>query len=178
MKLGTWSLGLVVWNSPQLAEWHTCGNSKSRILFLWNYLILHVSNWSVHFFICVLQTLKIVDNIISKLESKGGYMFCYSFIRNSQISHFWHLPFTLKSPPSNTDHHAYFLLIFPMFYINFSFRNALLSIFGNINWTLKTVPPNIIPIFFYDFSPYCIAIFHLTWSHLLYLEMGSGSWKQ
>ena len=27
--------------------------------------------------------------------------------------------------------------------------HCLLSIFGNVNWTLKTVPPNIIPIFFY-----------------------------
>ena len=90
----------------------------SRILFLWNCLILHISNWIVHFFIYVLQTLKVVYNIISKLKSKGGYMFCYFFIRNSQIFHFWHLPLTLKSPPSNTDH-PHFLLIFPMFFANF-----------------------------------------------------------
>jgi hypothetical protein len=82
----------------------------------------------------VLQTLKIVSNIISQ----GPRMVTCSaifFIWNSQISLFRHLPLTLKSP-INTNHNPSFLLIFPLFYCNFSFRNALLSTFGNANSTL------------------------------------------
>ena len=70
---------------------------------------------------------------------------------NSQIFDFGHLPLPLKTPSNNTDHHLDFLQNFPIFYHNFSFRNALLSISGNVHQTLGTVPPNIIPIFFYNF---------------------------
>ena len=41
------------------------------------------------------------------------------------------LPLTLKSPPIKADHHPCFLLL----YCKFSLRNALLSIFGNVNST-------------------------------------------
>ena len=123
------------------------------ILFVWNYLII-LNEW--------LKCTPRPENCIQ-------YHQCYCLIRNSQMSHLAHLPLTLKSPPSHTDHHPYFLPIFPIFYHNFPFRNTLISIFGNVIWTLKKSPPppNIIPIFFY-----------LTWSHLPYLEMVSGSWKQ
>ena len=93
----------------------------------------------------------------SRPKNSIQYHQCYCLIRNSQMSHLAHLPLTLKSPPSHTDHHPYFLLIFPIFYRNFSFRNTLISIFGNVIWTLKKFPPpspNIIPIFFYDCFPY------------------------
>ena len=80
-------------------------------------------------------------------------------MQNSQIFDFGHLPFTLKTPSNNTDHHLDFPQIFPIFYHNFSFRNALLSISGNVNQTLKPVP-NIIPIFLYNFSLfYCYFSF-------------------
>ena len=112
------------------------------ILFLWNYLII-LNEW--------LKCTPRPENCIQ-------YHQCYCLIRNSQMSHLAHLPLTLKSPPSHTDHHPYFLLIFPIFYHNFSFRNTLISIFGNVIWTLKKSPPppNIIlsfsmivpPIFF------------------------------
>ena len=77
LKPGTWSLGLVVfkhsnWNSSQSAEWHTCGDSKSRI-FWWFYSYGIASYTSS--FERVLQTLKIIYNIISKSEFKGGYTF-------------------------------------------------------------------------------------------------------
>ena len=106
LKLETWSLGLVVfkhsqWNSSQSAKWQIWRfqiQDLLMILFLWNYLILYMSDW-----------------ITSKSDFKGGYMFCNFFIENSQISHFGHLSFTLKSPPMNADHHPCFLLISPYF---------------------------------------------------------------
>ena len=75
------------------------------IIFLWNYLRLSISNSSV------LQRLKIIYNIISNSESKGGYIFCYFFRRNTKISLFWHLPLILKSSPNNTHHHELFTLL-------------------------------------------------------------------
>ena len=115
------------------------------ILFVWNYLII-LNEW--------LKCTPRPENCIQ-------YHQCYCLIRNSQMSHLAHLPLTLKSPPSHTDHHPYFLPIFPIFYHNFPFRNTLISIFGNVIWTLKKSPPppNIIPIFFYDCPPY---FFYLT----------------
>ena len=83
----------------------------------------------------------------------------------SQIFDIGHLPFTLKTPSNNTDHHLDFLQIFPIFYHYFSFKIALLSISGNVNQTLKTVPPNIIPIFFYNFSLfYCYFSFDKSYT--------------
>ena len=60
------------------------------------------------------------------------------FSRSSQISYFRHLSLILKSPLKNTQHHLYSLLIFAIFFYNLSFRHALLSIFGNAHWILKT----------------------------------------
>ena len=55
-----------------------------------------MSDWSV------LQTLKVIYNIISMSESKDGYIFCYFVSKSSKISHVGHLPLILKSPPNNT----------------------------------------------------------------------------
>ena len=66
------------------------------ILFLQNYLTFSMSDWSV------LQTLKVICNIISMSESKDGYIFCYFVSKSSKISHVGHLPLMLKSPPNNT----------------------------------------------------------------------------
>jgi len=101
-------------------QWQTCGNSKSwNFWWFYSYGITLYFIWVTEVYISsfesVLQTLKIIYNIIGKSESKGSYMFCNFFIRNSQISHFGHLPFTLKSPPINVDHHPCFLLISPYF---------------------------------------------------------------
>ena len=51
------------------------------MLFLWNYLILLMSDWSV------LQTLKIIFNIISKSESKFSHLGIYPWSLNS-ANHF------------------------------------------------------------------------------------------
>ena len=108
------------WNSPQSAEWQTCGDSKPWI-FWWFYsygitlYFIWVTEVYISPFESVLQTLKIIYNIIGKSECKGSYMFCNFFVRNSQISHFGHLPLTLKSPPINVDHHLCFILISPYF---------------------------------------------------------------
>ena len=40
--------------------------------------------------------------------------------------------------PKHTQHHLYPLLFFAIFSLNLSFRYALLSIFGNAYWILKT----------------------------------------
>ena len=59
--------------------------------------------------------------------------------------------------PKHTQHHLYPLLIFAIFPLNLSFRYALLSLFGNAYWILKTAlqtsspTVNTIPICFYDF---------------------------
>ena len=50
---------------------------------------------------------------------------------------------------------------FPLFYCNFSFRNALLSIFGNVKSTLLNIINNH-PYPFLRFSSYFIAILHLA----------------
>ena len=104
----------------------------SMILFLWNYLII-LNEW-----------LKCTP----RPENSIQYHQCYCFIRNSQMSHLAHVPLTLKSPPSHTDHHPYFLLIFPIFYHNLSLRNTLISIFGKVIWTLKKSPPQHHPYLF------------------------------
>jgi hypothetical protein len=67
-------------------------------------------------------------------------IFCYSFIRNTSVSFFGHLPWTLKTSPNNTDHHSYSFLIYSLFYSYFSPRKAYIPIFGNAYWTLKAVP--------------------------------------
>jgi hypothetical protein len=67
-------------------------------------------------------------------------IFCYSFIRNTSVSFFGHLPWTLKTSPNNTDHHSYSFLIYSLFYSYFSPRKAYISIFGNAYWTLEAVP--------------------------------------
>ena len=132
----------------------------------WNYRLWSMNHMVLSHFLWqqVLQNLKIVYNIVNAIVSletaKCPILHIYLWPWN-------HYPAILT-----------IILIFAIFYHKFSFRDTLLSIFGNVNWTLKIVPPNIILIFFYDFFPYCIAIFHLTWSHLPYLEMSSGSWKQ
>ena len=107
LKPGTWSLGLVVfkdsnWNSPQSAEWQTCGDSKSRfflmILFLWNCLILYMSDWSVHFFIwkCTSNT----ENHIQyhqEVRVQEWLHVILLFLRKGQTSYLGHLPLTLNS---------------------------------------------------------------------------------
>ena len=93
------------------------------------------------------------------------------------MSHFAHLPLTLKSPPSNTDHHPYFLLIFPIFYCKSSFRDTLLSIFGNVNWTLKKVPQPPPPTSSQSFSmsvPLCY--FYFLFNIATPSIFGNGQW--
>ena len=78
-----------------------------------------MSDWNVHLFIwtCTL-----------KPENSIQYHQCYFFIRTSQMSPFGHIPLTLKSPPSNTDHHTYFVIIFPIFYCHLELQ---LPVVGN-----------------------------------------------
>jgi len=113
------------------------------------------------------------------------------FIWHSLTFHIWKC--TLDPENSSPKHHhqqwapspTLFFLIFPIFYCYFSFGTASLSIFGNVHWTLKTAPPNIItnsehhpPPFFSWFFPYFIAIFHLAQPQFPYLEIHTGPWKQ
>ena len=70
-------------------------------------------------------------------------------------------------------------VIFPHF-IAFSFSMATLSIFGNMHYTLKSLP-NIITnsayFFLWNF-PYFITSLHLQKHPFPYLEVHSGPWKQ
>ena len=129
-----------------------------KIILIWFSSFLGQTKW--HFLFWVYTEDPEMDP-----ESSGqwyipynSYFFsfsCYLFIRNTSISFFGHLPWTLKTLPNNTDHCSYFFLIFCLFYSYFSSRNANISIFGNAHWTLKTV------------------------SHgFPYLEMHTGPWNQ
>ena len=110
---------------------------------------------------------------MSKLESKGGFMFCHFFSRNSKISHFGHLPLILKSPTNNTHHHPYSLLIFAIFSFNFSFRHALLFIFENVHWILKralqTSSPTMSTILLWSYD------FPWAWHHNTCFKNGNKS---
>ena len=93
------------------------------------------------------------------------------FIWKHKSFHIW--KYTLDPEHNNPQHHyqqslttiPYFFLIFPLFYCYFSFSTALLSIFGNVHWTLKRTVSTI-PLFFSWFFPIWLLFF--IWHSLVF----------
>ena len=150
-KLGAWSLGLVVfkhsnWNFPQSAESQTCGDSKSRIF--WWFYFYGITSYFIWVMKCAfIHSLKCVYNIISKSESKGGYI-----LETEKFP-------ILDIYPWSWNHHPSMQTIIHVF---FWFSPILLQSFI---WKCKQYPPNIINNHLYRppwFFPYSIAILHLA----------------
>ena len=96
------------------------------------------------------------------------------FIQHSHTFHIWKCAF---DPEYNAQHghqptsiFFHFFLIFSLFYCHFSFSIATISIFGNMHWTLNTMPnmvtnhPPFFPLFFCDFFA-ILLLFLLQHSH-------------
>ena len=132
-----WRGGRKWWSSSQSAKWQTWRFQMQdflMILFLCNYLILYMSDWSVHFFIW--KCTPDPENLIQyhQLVRVEGLLHLLQFLHWKQPNFpFW----TLILDPEITTHEcrpsSMFSSDFPLFHCNVSFRNALLSIFGNVN---------------------------------------------
>jgi len=104
--------------------------------------------WLKFTFLDLKVNSKPLYNIISKLVSKGGYVFCYVFI---PILNIYPWPWS-HHPLMQTIIHVFYYY-FSLFYCNLSFRNV------------NSTPPNIINNHLYPFLwsfPYSVALLHLA----------------
>ena len=77
------------------------------------------------------------------------------FIQKSIVFHIWKCALDPETIPIHHENHPYtFFPIFSLFYWYFSFSIATLSIFGNMHWTLNTMP-NMVT----NYSPFFLRFF-------------------
>ena len=166
-----------------IGSWKQCPPSIITNPSLFFFLIFslfycHFSSRKAFFSIfgSVHWTLKQYPSITS--NDNHPYLFCdffaillIFFIQHTHIFQIWKC---VLDPENNAQYghqpspifFSIFFLIFSLFYCYFSFSIATLSIFGNVCWTLNTMPnmvtnhpPSFSPILFWFFH-YFIAILH------------------
>jgi len=122
-------------------------------------------------------TLKTAHPTSSSTVSTIPYFFPLIFLYFIAIFHFEKRTFPYlevrtgpwKHHPTSSPTIPIFFWLFPHFIVIFTFSTALPSIYGNVQWTLKTAP---YPIFFLFF-----LLFYLFVNAISFMEMCTGPWN-